>query len=197
MTDGKPDARAGAAATPLANRTHACMDRDTSGEGAAVQKPLDGWLGERGPGQPSWRVRSTNAATGYWDLIEEDDARLTSFGSSTLRERLGWGAWSVDPRALNAWLGMHASPSDRACRVSWTLHHCGVPRGVNIFDEDFAARFAGFCKCVARCVLPFAEGPSIFSQSSRFLGPWTRGEPVRSYAQPYGISHLRRRSPPG
>jgi beta-glucosidase/6-phospho-beta-glucosidase/beta-galactosidase len=111
---------------------------------------------------PQGHVLSMNQATGHWDLIEEDYQRLAGFGIRTVRESVGWRACSEDPAGFER-LARHARTAQRqGVQVIWTLHHYGVPPGLDFFQDDLAARFAGFCEQVARCVLPYTEGAPFF-----------------------------------
>jgi UDP-galactopyranose mutase len=105
---------------------------------------------------------SMNNATRHWELLDEDYARLVKFGIRTVRESVGWRAASEDTADLQR-LQRHARIAQaRGVQVIWTLHHYGLPPGVDFLAADFAARFADFCERVARCVLPFTDGPPIF-----------------------------------
>jgi UDP-galactopyranose mutase len=105
---------------------------------------------------------SMNEATAHWRLIEEDYARLAEFGIYTVRESVGWRVSSQDTPDLQR-LAQHARIAQtQGVQVIWTLYHYGLPPSVDLFSRDFAARFADYCERVARCVLPFTEGPPIF-----------------------------------
>ena len=105
---------------------------------------------------------SMNRANAHWDLIEDDYRRLADFGIATVRESVGWREFDADsagPRRLT-----HHAEVARRCgvQVIWTLHHYGVPPGVDFFAADFGARFADFCERAARCLVPLTEGVPIF-----------------------------------
>jgi UDP-galactopyranose mutase len=107
-------------------------------------------------------VLSMNRSNAHWDLIEDDYRRLADFGIRTVRESVGWRAFAED-KDLPRRLPRHAEIAQRqGVQVIWTLHHYGIPRDVDFFAPDFAARFADFCETVANCLLPMIEGPPIF-----------------------------------
>ena len=104
-----------------------------------------------------------NRANGHWQQLDDDYARLAALGIRTVRESIGWRAFSLDEAAGLARLTHHVQTARRYdVQVIWTLHHYGLPLGVDPFAADFAARFSGYCEQIARCLKPFADGPPIF-----------------------------------
>ena len=104
-----------------------------------------------------------NRANGHWQQLDDDYARLAALGIHTVRESIGWRAFSLDEAASLTRLTHHAETArQHGVQVIWTLHHYGLPLGVDPFAVDFAARFAGYCEQIARCLKPFSDGPPIF-----------------------------------
>jgi UDP-galactopyranose mutase len=108
-----------------------------------------------------------NTANGHAPRRDEDYALLAGLGIRTVRESIGWRAFAA--------MGAQAARRDvvrtarlaarRGLQVIWTLHHYGVPDGVDLFAADFPRRFAGFCDDVAhslREAMDIGEGPPVF-----------------------------------
>ncbi|MBT2323632.1 glycosyltransferase [Variovorax paradoxus] len=105
---------------------------------------------------------SPNQASAHWDQIEQDYRLLREFGIRTVRESVGWRNGAADLPDLRR-LAAHAELAARMdMQVLWTIHHYGLPQGVDFFAPDFAARFAGFCEQVARCVARHTQWPAMF-----------------------------------
>jgi beta-glucosidase/6-phospho-beta-glucosidase/beta-galactosidase len=105
---------------------------------------------------------SPNQASAHWDLIEEDYRLLRGFGIRAVRESVGWRVGAAELPDLRR-LAAHAALAARmGMQVLWTVHHYGLPEGVDFFAPDFAARFADFCERVARCVAAHGDGPALF-----------------------------------
>jgi UDP-galactopyranose mutase len=105
---------------------------------------------------------SPNRASAHWALIAEDYSLLHEFGIRTVRESVGWRVSAPELPGLGR-LAAHAELAARMdMQVLWTLHHYGLPEGVDFLAADFAARFADFCEQVARCIAPHTQGPALF-----------------------------------
>ena len=90
-------------------------------------------------------------SNGHAARLDEDYAALAKFGIRTIRESIGWRV-STDARGrldLSAALRTARCARRHGLQVIWTLHHYGLPPGVDFFADDFADRFAGFCEAVA------------------------------------------------
>jgi UDP-galactopyranose mutase len=108
-----------------------------------------------------------NAANGHAQRREDDYALLAGVGIRTVRESIGWRAFaSKGAQAARRELVHTARLAARyGLQVIWTLHHYGVPDGVDLFAAHFPQRFADFCDEVARSLreaADFGEGPLFF-----------------------------------
>ncbi|VWX63320.1 Protoporphyrinogen oxidase (fragment) [Burkholderiales bacterium 8X] len=136
---------------------------------------------------------SMNEATSHWKLLEEDYARLERFGIRTVRESVGWRVFDQDPDGPARLARQAAMAQRHGLQVIWTLHHYGLPPGVDFFADDFAASFASFCERAARCILPWTDGPPIFqpineisflswaASSTDAIHPYRASSPTRGY----------------
>ena len=103
-------------------------------------------------------------SNGHAARLDKDYAALAPFGIRTVRESIGWRA-STDARGrLDLGAALHTARCARrhGLQVVWTLHHYGLPPGVDFFAEDFAARFAGFCEAVARALQREGETAPVY-----------------------------------
>ncbi|MGJ7492896.1 glycosyltransferase [Variovorax sp. ZT4R33] len=103
-------------------------------------------------------------SNGHVGRLDEDHAALAPFGIRTIRESIGWRA-STDARGrldLSAALRTARSARRHGLQVIWTLHHYGLPPGVDFFAEDFAHRFADFCGAVARALKRDGESAPVY-----------------------------------
>jgi protoporphyrinogen oxidase/glycosyltransferase involved in cell wall biosynthesis len=106
-----------------------------------------------------------HAANAHHARLDADYALLEPLGLRTVRESIGWRTFeAMAPRTAEARLLAQARAAQRAgLQVIWTLHHYGVPNGVDLFSPDLAERFADFCARVAR-VLRHTEGDTPWFQ---------------------------------
>ncbi|RYZ12321.1 MAG: glycosyltransferase family 1 protein [Comamonadaceae bacterium] len=105
-----------------------------------------------------------NRGNGHWALAEQDYASAAALRIRTVRESIGWRA-STDAAGrtdLRRVVRMAEAARRAGVQVVWTLHHYGVPDGVDLFAPDFPSRFAGFCDEVARAIHRVDDEPPIF-----------------------------------
>lgn len=137
---------------------------------------------------------AVNVATGHWARLDEDYRLLESVGIRTIRESIGWRA-SVD---RNGKLDTARIVAIAHCamrhglQVVWTIHHYGVPDGVDFLAPDFPERFADLCGEVARALDGLHDGPPVFQPineisflswalaHSRLIHPYRDGDPWRA-----------------
>lgn len=98
---------------------------------------------------------------------DEDYALLERLGIRTIRESIGWRTFAAQGTEAGRRDLMRTArlASRHGLQVIWTLHHYGVPNGVDLLAADFAPRFADFCDVVARSLRDAADltaGPMIF-----------------------------------
>ena len=128
---------------------------------------------------PTFFLSGFECSTFLWkdrkrrDLVEETQHRrhaqgdydiLRGLGIAVSREGIPWPF--VDRNG-----GYDFSPIDpmieamrRACVLPiWDLCHYGYPDRLDPFSEDFAERFADYCRAAARYVVPRLPGPYFFS----------------------------------
>ncbi|MEJ1165728.1 FAD-dependent oxidoreductase [Variovorax sp. CCNWLW186] len=137
-----------------------------------------------------------NRSNGHWERLEEDYAQLARFGIRTIRESIGWRASAAaGPGADMARLARTAEAARKfGLQVIWTIHHYGVPDGVDMFSRDFPARLAGFCDQVARALKDSSDGEPLFFQpvneisflswaasSTPLIHPFQADSPERGY----------------
>lgn len=110
------------------------------------------------------RRRDLVAETRHREHAREDYRMLQSLGIAVAREGVPWPM--VDSAA-----GYDFSLVDpliealRESRITpiWDLCHYGYPDGLDPFDEAFSARFANYCRAVARHVCDKLPGPCFFT----------------------------------
>lgn len=105
-----------------------------------------------------------NASNGHASQFGQDYAALAHMGLRTVRESIGWRAGTSPGGRLDV-ARLHAladAAQQHGLQVIWTLHHYGLPPGVDFFAADFAARFADFCDQVARALHGRSNGPPLF-----------------------------------
>ncbi|MGJ7543339.1 FAD-dependent oxidoreductase [Variovorax sp. LT1R16] len=108
-----------------------------------------------------------NQRNGHTDRRDADYALLAPLGIRTVRESIGWRSFATagPAAACRALLQTARLATKHGLQVIWTLHHYGVPDGVDLFAPDFPHRFADFCDLVARCLRDAADlsdGPPLF-----------------------------------
>ncbi len=82
---------------------------------------------------------AVNVATGHWARLDEDYRLLGALGIRTIRESIGWRA-SVDRHGrldTARLVAMAACARRHGLEVVWTIHHYGVPDGVDFLAADF------------------------------------------------------------
>ncbi len=138
-----------------------------------------------------------NRCNGHWERLEEDYARLAQFGIRTIRESVGWRAAAEEgPAAAVARLARTARAARRfGLQVIWTLHHYGVPPGVDMFSPAFPAQLADFCGRVARTLREVSSDSEVLffqpineisflswaASSSSLIHPFEPSSPERGY----------------
>ncbi len=102
--------------------------------------------------------------TRHWSHAQEDYGILRRLGIAVAREGIPWpmvdqgGDYDfsrIDP-LIDAMNGSQILPI-------WDLCHYGYPDDVNPFDDDFAERFARYCRAAAEYVIPRTRGPHFFT----------------------------------
>ena len=110
------------------------------------------------------RRRNLIEETQHLEHIDEDYQLLRKLGIAVSREGIPWplverqGQYdfgSIDP-AIGAMNRAQVLPI-------WDLCHYGYPDDTDPFDEDFADRFAAYCKAAAEYVVPRVRGPHFFT----------------------------------
>jgi beta-glucosidase/6-phospho-beta-glucosidase/beta-galactosidase len=93
------------------------------------------------------------AATQHDVQVDEDYARLRSVGMRTVRDAVRWplvergGVFDFSSLAP-----MVVAAERHGMQVMWTLLHYGVPDDVDMFSDEFPARFARFSSEVAKFI---------------------------------------------
>jgi hypothetical protein len=128
---------------------------------------------------PTFFLSGFECSTFLWrdgrrrDLVEETQHRrharedydiLRGLGIAVSREGIPWplvdkgGSYDfspIDPM-------IEAMSRARVLPI-WDLCHYGYPDGLDPFSEDFAGRFADYCRAAARYVVPRLPGPHFFT----------------------------------
>jgi len=105
-----------------------------------------------------------NSSNGHAALFAQDYAAMARLGLRTVRESIGWRVGTDAGGALDV-ARLHAlsdAAQQHGLQVIWTLHHYGLPPGVDFFAADFAARFADFCDQVARALYGRSDRPPLY-----------------------------------
>ncbi len=105
-----------------------------------------------------------NHSNGHAQRYAHDYAAMARLGLRTVRESIGWRTGThcdgtLDVERLHR---MADAAQRHGLQVVWTLHHYGLPPGVDFFAPDFASRFADFCDHVARALQGRSDGPPLF-----------------------------------
>ena len=128
------------------------------------------------------------AATEHDLHVDEDYRRLEDVGIRGVREAIRWplvdrdGSYdfsSVDPFARAA--------LKHGFDVIWDLFHYGYPSDLDPFSEQFADRFAAYCKAAARYVVDRMDGRCYFTpinEPSYFA--WAAGDVGRFAPHAHG-----------
>ena len=105
-----------------------------------------------------------NHSNGHVQFFAHDYAAMAQLGLRTVRESIGWRAGTQPDGTLDVarLQRMADAAQQQGLQVLWTLHHYGLPPGVDFFAADFAPRFAGFCDQVARALQGFGDGLPLF-----------------------------------
>jgi UDP-galactopyranose mutase len=103
-----------------------------------------------------------NRSNGHWERIDEDYAAAAALGLLTVRESIGWRAFEAESGSLQRLVHAARAARRHGLQVIWTLHHYGVPPGVDMFAPGFAGRFAAWCEEIARALKHETDGPPVF-----------------------------------
>ncbi|WP_240965070.1 glycosyltransferase [Acidovorax sp. SRB_24] len=137
----------------------------------------------------------TNHHNGHARWYAHDYAAAARLGLRTVRESIGWRAGTRCDGTLDVQrLQRLADAAQRhGLQVVWTLHHYGLPPGVDFFAPGFAPRFADFCDRVARALRGRSDAPPVFQPineisflswavgSSDLVHPYRGGSAQRGY----------------
>ena len=107
-------------------------------------------------------------ASGHLEQLDDDYRRLAAMGLETIRESMGWrlcepGAGAPTRFDFTRPLRFAEAAERHGLQVLWTLMHYGRPAGVDVFDADFAERFADFAGAAARALRGRAAGPAVYT----------------------------------
>lgn len=149
-----------------------------------------------------------NQWNGHGPQLAQDYALLAQFGIRTVRESIGWRASSIrthgqtqaqtqsnadNTLCLRALRQRAEVAQSHGLQVIWSIHHYGLPDGVDFFAPDFALRFADFCGSVSQALAGISSGPSFYQPineisflswavtSSSLIHPYTGTSPERGY----------------
>ncbi|RZJ21031.1 MAG: glycosyltransferase, partial [Haliea sp.] len=136
-----------------------------------------------------------NDWNGHWPQLAQDYRQLAGTGIRAVRESIGWraltgpgGQADLDRLRIQAELA-----ASHGLQVIWTIHHYGLPDGVDFFAPDFAERFADFCFKVSRTLTAVDDGPGFYQPvneisfltwavtCSTLIHPYDGSAPERGY----------------
>ena len=111
------------------------------------------------------------AANGHLYHVEDDYRRIAALGLRTVRESVGWRLAEREGRARR---GKRRFDFTRALRFAelaakhglqlmWTLMHYGRPADVDVFEDDFAERFAEFAGAAARALRGTSDAVPVYT----------------------------------
>ena len=118
------------------------------------------------------------AATEHDLHVDADYARLVDVGIHTVREAIRWPL--VDHRGRYDFSSVEPfvkAALHHGCDVIWDLFHYGYPDDLDPFSEEFAARFAEYCRAAAGFVARHMAGVCYFTPVNEpsYLA-WAAGE---------------------
>ena len=119
------------------------------------------------------------AATHHDEFAEADYARLLSVGMKTARDGVRWHLIEHAPSQFDF---SSAANQIRAAKktgiqIIWDLLHYGYPEDLDIFSEEFPARFAGFAEAFTTFLLSEDERtPVICPVNEISFFSWAGGE---------------------
>ena len=96
--------------------------------------------------------------------VDEDYALLRSFGIAVAREGIPWPMVERDGHYDFSGIDPMIAAMNRSQILPvWDLCHYGYPDDLDPFAEDFAGRFARYCRAAAEYVIPRTRGPHFFT----------------------------------
>ena len=136
--------------------------------------------------------RNLVAETGHDRHTAEDYRILNGLGIGVAREGIAWPAvdkgGNYDFSCVDPYIdAMNASK----ILPIWDLCHYGYPDDLDPFSDDFASRFAAYCRAAAQYVVPRVRGPHFFTPINEITffsfcgGEW-------GWAAPYQCSRADR-----
>ncbi len=121
-------------------------------------------------------------------LAAKDYLLLRRAGIRTVRDGLRWHLIETTPGVYDwsSFLPMLEASLQTRTQVIWDLCHWGIPDGIDIFSEDFVARFAAFAGEAARQVFSASGGtggpvPFYCPINEMSFWAWVGGD-VRAFA---------------
>lgn len=103
-------------------------------------------------------------ANGHLDKINNDYQILKEFGITTVRETVGWRLCDTDHGYdFKTVRRRMVAAKETGIHICWTVSHYGWPDGTDLFQADFAPRFARFCQALAEYLAPWYDRPPVYS----------------------------------
>jgi UDP-galactopyranose mutase len=132
--------------------------------------------------------------SGHRRHLRQDYQRLAQFGIRTIRESIGCRVTDGVAGGMLDDVRRTADAAEEAgLQVIWTLHHYGLPAGLNLFDPNLAAYFSDFCDRIARVLRGRSDGPTLYQPineisflswaagTTHLMHPYKGGEAERGY----------------
>lgn len=119
------------------------------------------------------------ASSGHDRCAAIDYGLLVQHGIFTARDALRWHLVEDRPGHYDwsSWLPMVRAAGACGLQVVWDLCHYGLPADLDIFSDDFVARFAGFASAAARVLGAEAPEPRIWCPMNEIsFWSWAGGD---------------------
>ena len=108
--------------------------------------------------------RDLATETGHYEHMEEDYEMLRGLGIAVSREGIPWPLVEKDGKCDFGMLDPVLEALDK-CKILpiWDLCHYGYPEDTDPFADNFAERFADYCRQAAEYVVPRTRSPRFFT----------------------------------
>lgn len=102
--------------------------------------------------------------TRHGEHVDEDYAFLRTLGIAVAREGIPWPLVDRGRKYDFSLMDPYIEAMNRNQILPiWDMCHYGYPDDVDPFSDDFAERFAAYCKAAAEYVVPRVRGPHFFT----------------------------------
>jgi beta-glucosidase/6-phospho-beta-glucosidase/beta-galactosidase len=123
-------------------------------------------------------------STCHDEFAREDYQRLLDIGIKTARDGLRWHLIESEPGTYDfSSLGSQVrAMRETGISIIWDFFHYGYPDGLDIFSDEFPARFSDFAAAAAEYLAPQTDGPLIICPINEIsFFSWVAGETGKFY----------------